>query len=213
MKTTIMTMGVLLSTALAATPALAQSSNPGSAVPAAPIMMETETPHVLPQRTDENIAGAVAPSPADPQVPIARTGEWIYTATAGYLWVPSNATTYVVGGVPAAFLYTEEGGWTWYASPWGEGKFKLGAWVARPSPEGLRAWALGPGGGAWHETSTGHSTGHRVYGAEGHYFAAADAVSKDGRSASTAGASTVGGSHQTGSRSGGSRSEGRGAHH
>jgi len=206
MRTTIVTLGVLLSGALTAAPALAQSGNPGSVTPPAPIMMENDTPRAVPQRTDASAGLRVTPPPSPAEVPIARTGEWIYTAQCGYLWVPSNATTYVMDGAPAAFMYTEEFGWTWYGSPWGEGPFKLGAWVARPWSSGFRAWASGPGGGSWRAPSSGHPVGGRMYGAAGHYFGAGEVASAGAHYAGTGG-----GSHQSSSRSSGARTEGRGA--
>lgn len=206
MKKTMATVGALLSGALMAVPAFAQSGNPGSVTPPPPIMVQTEIPPAVPTPSDSSTMPPAAPVPVPERVLIATTGQWVYTAAGGYLWVPSNATGYLVGGVPATYLYTEELGWTWYTSPWGIGPFKLGSWVARPWSSGFRAWAPGPDGGTWHTAPYGHPAGGRVYGAPGHYFAAGGAAFGGDHHAGG------GGSHHGSARGGGGHTEARGAH-
>jgi hypothetical protein len=78
-----------------------------------------------------------APTPAEaPQasqwVRSYPDGQWVYTSSYGWIWVPADAATETVEGVPYAYLYTPHFGWTWYLSPWGWGTYHYGIWVTRP---------------------------------------------------------------------------------
>ena len=97
------------------------------------------------------------PTPNPQAIQPQAAGQWVQLGDGSWVWVPANATTYAVDGVPYAYLYTPVYGWTWYASPWGWGPFVLGAWVGHPWPFGFRAWANGAGGWGW-----------RGYGGQGH---------------------------------------------
>jgi hypothetical protein len=59
-------------------------------------------------------------------------GQWVYTSSYGWIWIPADATTATVEGVPYTYLYTPHYGWTWYVSPWGWGAYHYGFWVTRP---------------------------------------------------------------------------------
>jgi hypothetical protein len=77
---------------------------------------------------------AVAPGgqPSAPLVYTYPTGQWVYVAGQGWVWVPSGANTAEVEGVPYAYLYTPSYGWTWYISPWGLGPYHYGVWYRHP---------------------------------------------------------------------------------
>jgi hypothetical protein len=119
-------------------PAEAAAPAPPPAPEAAPAPPPPPEQYVPPPAPD------VVVSPPPPQ------GQWVQTAEYGLVWVPAGTVTYAVGDTPCAYLYTPTYGWTWYASPWGPGRFAIGAWVARRSPYGYRAWAPGPRGWGWH---------------------------------------------------------------
>jgi hypothetical protein len=96
------------------------------------------------------------------------TGRWVYATDYGWFWVPNEAATTAVEGVPYVFLYTPTYGWTWYVSPWGIGPYHYGVWVVHPwRPIGWRgAWVAGPhvvvrlrARPGWH--GGGHFRGHR----------------------------------------------------
>lgn len=112
--------------------------------PPAPAPDVVAAPPPRPEQLVPPPAPDVVFSPPPPQ------GQWINTAEYGLVWVPAGTVTYAVGDTPCAYLYTHAYGWTWYASPWGPGRFAVGAWVARRSPYGYRAWAHGPHGWGWH---------------------------------------------------------------
>ena len=65
---------------------------------------------------------------AVPEAQPAATGEWVYTAQYGWIWVPYGSTTTVVGAEPYVYLYAPAVGWTWFVSPWGPGPFRYGSW-------------------------------------------------------------------------------------
>jgi hypothetical protein len=85
---------------------------------------------------------APAPSPpaAPPTGPAAPaqlvysypTGQWVYLAGRGWVWVPAGATSQELDGAPYAYLYTPAYGWTWYLSPWGWGPYHYGIWARHP---------------------------------------------------------------------------------
>jgi hypothetical protein len=74
-----------------------------------------------------------APTVAQLEPPAeAPQGDWVYTATYGWVWVPAGAATAPVGEEPYAYLYTPTYGWTWCASPWGSGPYFYGEWASNP---------------------------------------------------------------------------------
>lgn len=90
-----------------------------------------------------------APPPASPWVYSYPQGQWVYASNRGWLWVPAGTATTDVDGVPYAYLYMPEYGWTWYISPWGWGPYHGGDWVTHPwLPSGWRgAWIMHPRAG------------------------------------------------------------------
>ncbi len=105
----------------------------------------------------------------------ACAGQWVYTDSDGWVWVPGGTVATEFEGVPYSYLYTPAYGWTWYISPWGIGPYFYGGWVVHPwRPVGWRGgWVAGPrvfthfgghgayrgapvrGGGAWHGSMRG----------------------------------------------------------
>ncbi len=86
-------------------------------------------------------SGAAAPPPPPPPADGAPTttyvqaypsGQWVYLADRGWVWVPSGTATVESEGVPYAYLYTPTVGWTWYVSPWGGGPYRYGPWIRHP---------------------------------------------------------------------------------
>jgi hypothetical protein len=75
--------------------------------------------------------GPTAPAPAQ-LVYSYPTGQWVYLAGRGWVWVPAGATTQELEGAPYAYLYTPAYGWTWYLSPWGWGPYHYGIWARHP---------------------------------------------------------------------------------
>jgi hypothetical protein len=69
----------------------------------------------------------VVVAPPVPAVP--PQGQWVYTETYGWIWVPQGTTSVVVQERPYVYLYTPVYGWTWYGSPWGPGAYYAGPWV------------------------------------------------------------------------------------
>jgi hypothetical protein len=178
MRTTLAVLGILLPTALTAAPSFAQTQSGGRESPPPPIMLETEVnPVIAPPDSVVPHAPATSAAPASAAVPspttsvaVAATGQWVYTAELGYLWVPSHTVTQPVGHVPYAFLYTPEVGWAWYASPWGSGAFTNGPWVGRPWALGFHAWIPGPEGWALRSAPPSHAVTGRVFGVAGHTY-------------------------------------------
>jgi hypothetical protein len=139
------------------------------------------------QRVYSYPAGCGFPDADGVVVPCA--GQWVYTDTYGWIWVPGEALPVIVDGVPYTYLYTPTYGWTWYISPWGWGPYLYGAWVLHPwLPLGWRGgWVAGPGisvrlggragyrggaairgPGAWHGTVHAGAPGGRAGGGGGH---------------------------------------------
>ena len=75
-------------------------------------------------------AGQAAPSP--PLVYSYPTGQWVYLASRGWVWVPAGTTPQEMDGAPYVYLYTPAYGWTWYLSPWGWGPYRYGIWIRHP---------------------------------------------------------------------------------
>src|SRR5262249_18313623 len=91
-----------------------------------------------------------APAPVVAQAP--ATGQWVYTAQYGWVWMPYGSQyTYTptdAGVYPSAYVYYPAYGWTWVAAPWVFG------WGIRPF-----FGVFGPSHFAWY----GH-LGPRWYG-------------------------------------------------
>ena len=69
------------------------------------------------------------------------SGQWMELSDGSGIYVPKNAPSYLVDGVPYVYMYRRGAGWRWYASPWGPGPFVYdGAWRAHPWPYGRRSW-------------------------------------------------------------------------
>jgi hypothetical protein len=95
---------------------------------------------------------ALPPPPVDQEVPPPETrwvasyptGQWVFTSTYGWIWVPAGSATEAVEGTPYVYLYTPAHGWTWYVSPWGWGPYHYGVWVRRPWLPRGRYWVARP---------------------------------------------------------------------
>lgn len=112
----------------------------GTAAAQTSSVLSTHTASQQAPATQPNAPPPPPPAPAAAQ-PAPPSGRWVSTADHGWVWVPSNATTVNVDGVPYAYLYTPAVGWTWYVSPWGWGPFHYGVWVRRPwHPAGVHYW-------------------------------------------------------------------------
>jgi hypothetical protein len=100
-------------------------------------------------------AQPIPPPPSAEQAPPSQwvysysQGQWVYASNRGWIWVPAGTATTDVDGVPYAYLYMPESGWTWYISPWGLGPYHYGGWVTHPwLPSGWRgAWVMHPRAG------------------------------------------------------------------
>ena len=86
-----------------------------------------------------SLADAAAPSPppvsseAESELVYTYpTGQWVYIAGRGWVWIPAGATTVETDGVPYVYLYTPAIGWSWYLSPWGWGPYVYGPWFRHP---------------------------------------------------------------------------------
>jgi hypothetical protein len=103
---------------------------------------------------------AVAPAPA--------TGQWVYTAQYGWVWMPYGAAyTYLpAGAYPDMYLYVPAYGWRWVVAPW--------VWGIGPSPYfGVYGWArfpwYGHGFGRWYGFRGGPVWASRGWGHPGWY--------------------------------------------
>ena len=124
------------------------SSLPSSPPPQAGVPPQSPPPSsggVPAQPAPLSSAEETAPPPAQ-WLYSYPNGQWVYTASYGWVWVPAEATTSVIDGVPYAYLYTPGYGWTWYISPWGPGVYHYGVWVRHPwFPIGWRGpWVAHP---------------------------------------------------------------------
>jgi len=149
---------------------------PQQAAPPPPAAAQQQPP---PQQAAPD-QGQEAPPPQSQWVYSYPTGQWVYTADYGWMWVPANTATQDAEGVPYTYLYTPAYGWTWYVSPWGIGPYYYGGWVRHPwHPVGWRGgwvaqprvfvrlgghagWGRGYGrvGGGWHGGGAVHVGGH-----------------------------------------------------
>jgi hypothetical protein len=124
---------------------------------APPGSTDRSTPPPAPSVTAQTQAGSPPPAPPTEQAPPPPSqwiysypqGQWVYASNRGWIWVPVGAATTDVDGVPYAYLYMPEYGWTWYISPWGWGPYHYGGWVTHPwLPSGWRgAWVMHPRAG------------------------------------------------------------------
>jgi hypothetical protein len=101
-----------------------------AAQPSAEAPTTTATPD-----TAATQAAPTSPAPTPPVVaappvpPVQAEGQWVYTDTYGWIWVPQGSSAVVVQERPYVYLYTPVYGWTWYGSPWGYGGYHAGPWV------------------------------------------------------------------------------------
>lgn len=101
----------------------------------------------LPSQAPQYVAPASEDAPNAAQwTATYATGQWVYAADYGWIWVPNGAGTVAVEGAPYVYLYTPTYGWTWYVSPWGFGPYHYGVWVRHPwHPVGWRGgWVAHP---------------------------------------------------------------------
>ena len=127
------------------------------------------------QEQTTDASPAMPPPPeATPVAPQAQ-GQWIETAAYGWVWVPADSTTYVVGAQPYAYLYTPVYGWTWYVSPWGAGRFYVGSWAHewRGSPH---VWTRG----RWIATPARVAPSRVIHVESGHPIAPSHAAAHGG---------------------------------
>jgi hypothetical protein len=91
-------------------------------------------------------AASLAVSQAPPPPVVYSSGQWVYLSGQGWVWIPAEATTTDMEGVPYVQLYTPAYGWTWYVSPWGWGRYRYGIWVRHPwHPVGVHGyWVARP---------------------------------------------------------------------
>jgi hypothetical protein len=118
-----------------------QAAPPNQGPPSSP-------PQAPPPPTAEPPAAGPPAQPASaPLVNAYPTGQWVYLAGQGWVWVPAGASAVEMEGVPYTYLYTPAYGWTWYVSPWGWGPYHYGLWVRHPwHPVGLHGyWVARPG--------------------------------------------------------------------
>lgn len=122
-----------------------QAAAPTQPPPSAPPRSAGVPTQPAPPAMPPNSAEEAAPSAAQ-WVYSYPNGQWVYTSTYGWVWVPAEATTSLIEGVPYAYLYTPAYGWTWYISPWGPGVYHYGLWVRHPwFPIGWRGpWVAHP---------------------------------------------------------------------
>jgi hypothetical protein len=107
---------------------------------------------------------AVAPPPA--------SGQWVYTAQYGWVWMPHAAAyTYLpAGAYPDMYLYVPAYGWRWVVAPWvwgigprpyfGVYGFARFPWYGR----GYGRWYGFHGGPVW----AGRGRGHPGWSGPGH---------------------------------------------
>jgi hypothetical protein len=127
------------------------SPAPASAQPGPLPALPSSSPQVPSQQPASDAQPAAVPvaqvaPPAAQWVYSYPTGQWVFTSTYGWIWVPAGTETTAVEDVPYAYLYTPAYGWTWYVSPWGRGPYRYGVWVRHPwVPRGWhRAWVAHP---------------------------------------------------------------------
>jgi hypothetical protein len=92
-------------------------------------------PPLAPPPSQAPPAPSSQPPTAAPSAPLVYTyptGQWVYMAGRGWVWVPAGTTPQEVDGAPYVYLYTPAYGWTWYLSPWGWGPYYYGVWVGHP---------------------------------------------------------------------------------
>lgn len=107
--------------------------------------LPNETPPAAPA-TAPTVTVVEAAPPQTTWVYQYPTGQWVYMADYGWVWVPAGAEQVDEEGVPYVYLYTPRWGWTWYVSPWGPGPYHYGIWVRHPwHPYGWRGgWVAHP---------------------------------------------------------------------
>jgi hypothetical protein len=121
-----------------AAPAPAQAARPAPAASTQPAPSAQPAPTAQPETTTTTITTEGSPTIQENQAPVfvappvpavSPQGQWVYTETYGWIWVPEGTTSVIVHEQPYVYLYTPAYGWTWYGSPWGRGVFYVGPWV------------------------------------------------------------------------------------
>jgi hypothetical protein len=90
------------------------------------------------------VAAPIQPAPAPRP---AGTGQWVFTAQYGWVWMPYGETfTYLPpdGSTPSMYVYYPEAGWCWVVAPW--------LWGLGPRPH----FVSGPGPYVWFGIGLGH---------------------------------------------------------
>src|SRR5262249_48176703 len=85
--------------------------------------------YASPQPDVATVATEEAPPPAATWTAVYPTGQWVYTADHGWIWIPNGTAAAEYEGVPYVYFYTPVYGWNWYVSPWGWGPYHYGGWV------------------------------------------------------------------------------------
>src|SRR5882724_1245628 len=117
----------------AAPPTAIEDPAPPPAPPSTAPLDESAVPPTVSQPAAAPVSTTVEVAPpATRWVASYPTGQWVYTETYGWIWVPANSVSTAEDGVPYVYLYTPRYGWTWYVSPWGEGRYHYGPWVRHP---------------------------------------------------------------------------------
>jgi hypothetical protein len=78
-------------------------------------------------------------------------GDWIFTPTYGYVWIPNAGPGFAPYGTNGYWVYTEYG-WTWVSNyPWGWAPFHYGRWYVDPfyGPIWVPGHVWGPGWVTW----------------------------------------------------------------
>jgi hypothetical protein len=167
MSTTVTRYVPLASVLLVGAPTLAMAQTSAGREVLPPIVRESEMPAATRPPLPRDFASS---SLALAAMDVSTEGTWIYTAERGYVWIPKLSEAYIIHGIPAAYLYTPELGWAWYASPWGAGPFRYDGWVSRPWTLGFRVLTQGSDGWTWRAPMPeAHVTG-RMFGAAGHLY-------------------------------------------
>lgn len=138
---------------MAAALALASSCStmPREEPPDAETLAEPRTPApvVLPPAPPVALPAPPVAEPAQAQLaqaPPAASGQWVYTAQYGWIWMPYADRYVSVAEAPDAypyqFVFFVSTGWTWVEAPW------IWGWGVRPwfGPLGPRhfGWYRGP---------------------------------------------------------------------
>lgn len=177
----------------------------GTSQAAQPVQPSSPEPRDLPPPPPQEIP----PPPQEQQEP-AATGQWIFTAQYGWVWMPYGseyiAPATIAGYAPYAYIYHPFDGWVWLAAPWVYG------WGVSPY-----FGSHGPAAFAWYHPSFwgGHRWGHIPGGVRhdsrqvgGGHFPGVHAPRPHGGGGHSSGGHVGGGHGGGGHRGGGHRGHG-----